>query len=98
MILPLITGYENGAFFIFGSPEIYIQGLDEEVPEFSARTKSAAIEPFKFNRDGITAFLSQANDETSTISKHRSKTIINLKTLYGEGIYKNSQSKEFDFL
>jgi hypothetical protein len=30
--------------------------------------------------------------------KDRSKTLVGLKTLYGEGIYKNSQNKEFGFL
>jgi hypothetical protein len=30
--------------------------------------------------------------------KDRSKTLVGLKNLYGEGIYKNSQNKEFGFL
>jgi hypothetical protein len=46
LILPLITGFECGGFFIFGSPIIYIQGLDEEVPtaDLSGRGKSANID------------------------------------------------------
>lgn len=45
LILPLITGFECGGFFIFGSPVIYIQGLDEEVPvDHSGRGKSANID------------------------------------------------------